>query len=204
MTSPSDDKTLLFNTDYYYRKLLLQFLDLHLDHGRDLPRGWDVEPVHVEDGDLVPLAGPELEGYYLRLSLLAGDLDDAGEVVGGGGDDGAGPGAGQEEGEVSPGDQEVAGGEETCLINSLTGRQVDGVALLLNLLHVRHVVVIVVVQAEHVPGVLVQFGASLVEVNMFGFWGRIVPRAVDVVDEAVLQVGRFLLEIIFDGVQFVW
>ena len=116
--------------------------------------------------------------------------------MGGGGDDGVGPGSWQEEGEVSPGHQEVAGGEQTGLVNSLAGRQVDGVTLLLNLLQVRHVVVVLVVQAEHVPRVLVQFGAALVEVNMFGFRGRIVPRAVDVVDEAVLQVGRFLLEII--------
>jgi len=42
-------------------------------------------PVHVEDGDLVPVAGAVLEGDDLRLALLAGDLDDGGEVVGGGG-----------------------------------------------------------------------------------------------------------------------
>merc|ERR550517_251008 len=114
-------------------RLLLQFLDLCLDHGRDLPRCWDVEPVHVKDRHLVSVAGAELESYNLGLALLAGDLDDAGEVVGGGGEDRAGPGAGQQEGEVSPGHQQVTGGEQTSLVNPLTGRQVDRLTLLLKL-----------------------------------------------------------------------
>ncbi len=41
-------------------------------------------PVHVEDGDLVPVAGAVLEGDDLRLALLARDLHNGGEMVGGG------------------------------------------------------------------------------------------------------------------------
>jgi hypothetical protein len=34
-------------------------------------------PVHVEDGDLFPIAGAVLEGDDLWLPLLAGDLNDS-------------------------------------------------------------------------------------------------------------------------------
>ncbi len=47
------------------------------------PPAW-APPVHVEDSDLVPVAGAVLEGDDLRLALLARDLHNGGEVVGGG------------------------------------------------------------------------------------------------------------------------
>ena len=127
-----------------------------------------------------------LKGYYLRLSFLAGYLDDAGEMVRGGGDDGAGPRPREEEAEVGPGDQEVTGGQQASLVHSLTGRQVDGLALLLQILQLSHVVLVLVVQAEHVASVLVQLSTALVEVNMFGLGRRVIARVVDVVEQTVL------------------
>ena len=91
-------------------------------------------PVHIEDGDLVPVAGPVLEGDYLRLPLLAGDLDDGGEVVGGGGDHPVPPPGGQQGGQVGRGDQQPAAPQLTRLADPLALRQVNGVRALPNLI----------------------------------------------------------------------
>ena len=87
------------------------------------------------------------------------------------------------------GDQEVAGGQQPGLVHPLTLRQVDSVSLLLDVPELRNIVFILVVQTEHVPRVLVQLRSALGEVDMFGLRGRIIAGVVDVVDQAVFQVG---------------
>ena len=102
------------------------------------------------------------------------------------------------------GHEEVAGGQEARLVHPLTRRHVDRVRLLLDLLELRHVVLVLVVQTEHVPGVLVQLGAALGEINMFWFWRWIIARVVNVIEETLLEVGRFNLQRGFNTVQLVW
>ena len=64
----------------------------------------------------------------------------------------------------------------------------DGVALFLQIFHLRHVVLILVLQTEHVARVLVQLSTALGEVNMFGFGGRIIARVVDIEAELLMIV----------------
>ena len=113
------------------------------------------------------------------------------------------PGAGEQDAEVAGGHEQVAGGEETRLVHPLTRRHVDGVRLLLNVLELRHVVIILVVQTEHVPSVLVELGAALGEVDMFRFWRWIIAGVVDVAQKSILEVGRFHLQRGFNTVQLV-
>ena len=113
------------------------------------------------------------------------------------------PGAGEQDAEVGRGHEEVAGGEEACLIHPLTRRHVDGVRLLLDVPELGHVVLVLVVQAEHVAGVLVQLGAAFGEVDMFRFRGWIIARVVDVAKETLLEVGGFHLKRGLNTVQLV-
>ena len=113
------------------------------------------------------------------------------------------PGAGEQDAEVGCGHKQVAGGEETRLVHPLTGRHVDGVRLLLDVLELRHVVIILVVQTEHVPGVFVELGAALGEVDMFRLWRWIIAGVVDVAQKTILEVGRFHLQRGFDTVKLV-
>ena len=111
------------------------------------------------------------------------------------------PGAGEQDAEVGGGHEEVAGGEEASLVNPLASRHVDSVRLLLDVPQLSHVVIVLVVQAEHVPCVLVQLRAALSEVDMFGLRRWIIAGVVDVTEKTLLEVGGLHLQRGFNIVQ---
>ena len=113
------------------------------------------------------------------------------------------PGAGEKDAQMGGGHEQVTGGEQTRLIHPLTCRHVDGVCLLLDILELRHIVIILIVQTEHVPSVLVELGAALGEVDMFRLRRWIIAGAVDVAQKTLLEVGRFHLQRGFNTVELV-
>ena len=102
------------------------------------------------------------------------------------------------------GHEKMAWGEEACLVHPLTRGHVDGVRLLLDVPELRHVVLVLIVKAEHVAGVLVQLGAAFGKVDMFRFRGWIIAGVVDVAEQTLLEIGRFHLQRGFNTVQLVW